>query len=73
MSISGSKSFSFSTSRLERTGSGKIGAGVAQFEFQAHGFGGDQNVGEDDDGVDAEQAKGLQRDFDGEIWSLANL
>src|SRR4029077_1696375 len=31
------------------------------------------NVGEDDDGVHAKPAKGLDGDFDGELRSLANL
>lgn len=54
-------------------GFGQIGAGVAEFELEAHGFGGDENVRKDDDGVDAEEAKRLQRDFDGEVGRLANF
>ena len=54
-------------------GIGEIGAGVAEFELEAHGFGGDEDVGEDDDGVDAELAKGLKRDFDGEIGRFADF
>src|SRR5208282_354818 len=52
---------------------GQVGAGIAEFELESHGFGGDENVGEDDDGVHAEQAKGLKGDFNGEIGRLTNL
>ena len=46
---------------------------MAEFEFEAHGFGGDEDVGENDDGVNAEEAKGLERDLDGEVGRFANL
>ena len=46
-------------------GLGEIGAGISEFEFEAHGFGGDENVRENDDGVDTEEVKGLKRDLDG--------
>ena len=52
---------------------GEVGTGVAKFEWKAHGFGGDENVGEYDDGVDAETAEGLEGDFGGEIGRFANL
>ena len=38
---------------------GQVGTGVAEFECEAHSFGGDEDVRENDDGVDAEEAKGL--------------
>src|SRR5437016_3290708 len=47
--------------------------GVAEFQLQAHGFGGDQNVRENDDGINAKPAKGLDRDFDRKLRRLANL
>ena len=40
---------------------------------RAHGFGGDQNVGENDDGIDAQTAKGLQRDFGGKFRRLRDF
>lgn len=51
----------------------QVRAGVAEFERQAHGFGGNQDVGENDDCIDAEEAEGLERDFDGEVGRFADF
>ena len=48
-------------------------SGVAEFDGRAHGFGDDENIGEDDDGVHAEAAMRLQRDFGGEIGRLGDF
>jgi hypothetical protein len=52
---------------------GQIWAGIAEFQLQAHGFGGNQNIRENDDCVDAEPEKWLDRDFEGQLGRLANL
>lgn len=54
-------------------GFGKIGAFVFKLESKAHGFGGDEDVREDDDGIDAESAKRLDGDFERQIGGLADL
>lgn len=54
-------------------GMGEIGTGILQFKSKAHGFGGDEDVGENNDGVDAESAEGLKGNFDSQVGSLANL
>lgn len=51
----------------------QVGAGVAEFERQAHGLGGNKDVGEDDDRIDAEESEGLERDFDGEVGRFADF
>src|SRR6266404_4505234 len=51
----------------------QVGAGVTELEVQAHGFSGNQNVRENDDGIHAEPAEGLDGDFDGQLGGLANL
>ena len=73
VSISGSKMWSFFTSAGGADGFGKIRAFVLEFEGQAHGLGGDEDVRENDDGVDAEAAKRLDGDFECQIGSLADL
>jgi hypothetical protein len=59
--------------RRRANGFGKIRAFVFKFECEPHRFGGDQNIREDDDGVYAKTAEGLQGDFDGEIGGLADF
>jgi hypothetical protein len=54
-------------------GFGEIGPFVFQFEVETHGLGGDEDVRENDNGVDAQAAERLDGDFQGEIGSLANL
>ena len=54
-------------------GFGKIGAFVLKFEGKAHGFGGDQDVREDDDGIDAEAAERLDGDLERQVGGLADL
>lgn len=51
----------------------KVGTLVFELEGKAHGFGRDENVGKDDDGVDAEAAQGLNGYFECQIGSLADL
>src|SRR5216683_3008512 len=51
----------------------QVRAGVTEFQRQAHGFSGNQNVRENDDGIDAQPAKGLDGNFDGKLGGLANL
>jgi len=52
---------------------GEIGAGVTELELQAHGFGRDENVGENDNGINAEAAEGLEGDLGGEVGSFADF
>ena len=59
--------------RRGANGRSDYGACVSQLDGRAHGFRGNENIGKDDDGVDAQSAKGLERDFDSEIRGLANL
>ncbi len=51
----------------------EIGSFVFEFEWEAHGFGGDQDVREDDDRVHAKATEGLHGDFDGEVRRFANF
>ena len=73
VSFSGSKMWSFFTSVAVRTGSGRFGPLSSSSSGQAHSFGGDEDVRENDDGVDVEAPKRLNRDFDCQIRSLADL
>jgi hypothetical protein len=41
--------------------------------MHAHGFGGNQNIRENDDGIDPQDAKGLQRDLGRQVGSFANF
>lgn len=50
-----------------------MGARVAKFKRKAHGFRRNQDVRENDDGVNAETPKRLKGNFGGEIGSLAEL
>jgi len=52
---------------------GEVWSRVAEFQRKAHGFGRNENVGENDDGVHVEAAEGLKGDFGGEIGGFANL
>src|ERR1700693_1630893 len=54
-------------------GARKIRAGVIELKMHAHGFGRNQNVRENYDGIDSQDAKWLQRDLGGQIGSLANF
>src|SRR6266849_9744609 len=51
----------------------QVWAGVAEFQLQSHGFSRNQNVRENDDGINAQPAKGLDGNFDGKLGRLANL
>lgn len=51
----------------------KIRTCVLEFEGEAHGFGRNQDIGEDNDGIDAETAEGLKGHFDGQFGSLTYL
>ena len=51
----------------------QIWPGVIQFQLHAHGFGGNQNIRKNDDGVHAEQTKRLQGNFGGQVGSLTNF
>ena len=48
-------------------------AGIAELQRQAHGFGGNQDIGEDNHRIDAQAAERLQRDLDGQLRRLAKL
>ena len=54
-------------------GLGKIWTFIFEFEREAHGFGRDEDVRKDDDGVDVEAAQGLNRNLECQIGSLANI
>jgi len=58
---------------LRAHGCGKMWAGIAEFEGQAHSLCGNENVGENDHRIDAKAAEGLERDFGGEIRVLADF
>lgn len=51
----------------------EVRAGIAEFEREAHGFGRDKNVREDDNCINAEAAEGLEGDFDSKVGGLADL
>ena len=51
----------------------QVWTGVAEFQLQPHGFGGNQNVRENDDRINAQPAKGLEGDFDRKLGRLANV
>ncbi len=51
----------------------QVWSGVAELELQAHGFSGDEDVRENDDGVDTKPSEGLEGNFNGEIRRFANL
>src|SRR5438876_4695765 len=46
---------------------------IAQLEWQSHGFGRNEDIGEDDHGIDAEPSERLQGDLRGQLRGLANL
>src|SRR6266704_433200 len=48
-------------------------AGIADFQLKAHRFGWNQNVRENDDGINTKPPKGLDGNFDGKLGRLANL
>jgi len=47
-----------------------VWAGVAEFQLQAHGFGWNQNVRENDHRINPKPAKGLDGDFDRKLGVL---
>ena len=53
--------------RLGANGRSDHRAGVAQFDGRAHRFRGNENIGKDDDGVDAQAPIGLQRYLGGKF------
>jgi hypothetical protein len=67
VSISGSKILSLSTSVLRRTGFGRFGPASPSSSAR------NQDVGECYDGIHAEPAKRLERDFLRQFRRLANL
>lgn len=54
-------------------GAGEHGAVIGDVERHAHGFGDDEDVREDDDGVHAEDAEGLEGYFGGEVRGFADF
>src|SRR5690348_9400459 len=51
----------------------KVGTSIAELERQPHSFGDDQDIGENDNGVDTETSEGLKGNLDGEIGRLADF
>ena len=48
-------------------------ARIAQFDGRAHRFGGNQNIGKYDDGIDAQATVGLQRNLRRELGRLGHF
>jgi len=52
---------------------GKMRTAITKFERQAHRFGRNENVGKNDDRINAEPPEGLQGDFGSEVRRFANF